>query len=72
MPRNGSRADRGAAQRRSRTIIHHPDVRRMLLTMKSQIEAMRAFGYGCRPTSISRTSTRTPRNAIATRRGSTC
>src|SRR6201987_1440195 len=32
------RGDRG-------TIIHHPDVRRMLLTMKSQIEAMRAFGY---------------------------
>jgi 3-(methylthio)propanoyl-CoA dehydrogenase len=27
------------------TIIRHPDVRRMLLTMKSQIEAMRAFGY---------------------------
>jgi 3-(methylthio)propanoyl-CoA dehydrogenase len=27
------------------TIIHHPDVRRMLLTMKSQVEAMRAFGY---------------------------
>jgi acyl-CoA dehydrogenase len=27
------------------TIIHHPDVRRMLMTMKSQIEAMRAFGY---------------------------
>jgi len=26
-------------------IIHHPDVRRMLLTMKSQIEAMRGFGY---------------------------
>jgi acyl-CoA dehydrogenase len=26
-------------------IIHHPDVRRMLMTMKSQIEAMRAFGY---------------------------
>ncbi|WP_423920141.1 acyl-CoA dehydrogenase C-terminal domain-containing protein [Caballeronia sp.] len=26
-------------------IIHHPDVRRMLLTMKSQVEAMRAFGY---------------------------
>ena len=26
-------------------IIHHPDVRRMLLTMKSQIEAMRAFAY---------------------------
>jgi len=27
------------------TIIHHPDVRRMLLTMKAQIEAMRAFCY---------------------------
>jgi acyl-CoA dehydrogenase len=27
------------------SIIHHPDVRRMLLTMKSQVEAMRAFGY---------------------------
>ena len=26
-------------------IIHHPDVQRMLLTMKSQIEAMRAFAY---------------------------
>ena len=27
------------------TIIHHPDVRRMLLTMKAQVEAMRAFSY---------------------------
>ncbi|MFO1352252.1 MAG: acyl-CoA dehydrogenase [Gammaproteobacteria bacterium] len=27
------------------TIIHHPDVRRMLMTMKSQVEAMRAFCY---------------------------
>jgi acyl-CoA dehydrogenase len=27
------------------TIINHPDVRRMLMTMKSQIEAMRAFNY---------------------------
>ena len=26
-------------------ILHHPDVRRMLLTMKSQIEAMRALAY---------------------------
>ncbi|RKT27536.1 acyl-CoA dehydrogenase/hypothetical protein [Paraburkholderia sp. RAU2J] len=26
-------------------IVHHPDVRRMLLTMKAQIEAMRAFAY---------------------------
>ena len=29
----------------SATIIHHPDVRRMLLLMKSQIEAMRAAAY---------------------------
>ena len=28
------------------TIIHHPDVRRMLLTMKAQVEAMRALAYG--------------------------
>jgi acyl-CoA dehydrogenase len=27
------------------TIIHHPDVRRMLLTMKAQTEAMRALAY---------------------------
>ncbi|MFQ6022289.1 MAG: acyl-CoA dehydrogenase [Acidiferrobacterales bacterium] len=27
------------------TIIHHPDVRRMLMTMKSQVEAMRAVAY---------------------------
>jgi alkylation response protein AidB-like acyl-CoA dehydrogenase len=27
------------------TIIHHPDVRRMLLTMKAQIEAMRSVTY---------------------------
>ncbi|HAS51996.1 MAG TPA: acyl-CoA dehydrogenase [Gammaproteobacteria bacterium] len=27
------------------TIIHHPDVRRMLLTMKAQNEAMRALAY---------------------------
>ncbi len=27
------------------TIIHHPDVRRMLLTMRAQIEAMRALVY---------------------------
>src|SRR5688572_52601 len=27
------------------TIIHHPDVKRMLLSMKAQIEAMRALAY---------------------------
>ena len=26
-------------------IIHHPDVRRMLMLMKSQTEAMRALAY---------------------------
>ena len=30
---------------RAVTIIHHPDVRRMLMEMKAQIEAMRAVGY---------------------------
>jgi acyl-CoA dehydrogenase len=30
---------------KSVTIIHHPDVRRMLMGMKSQIEAMRALAY---------------------------
>lgn len=27
------------------TIVHHPDVRRMLMTMKAQVEAMRALAY---------------------------
>ena len=30
---------------KSVTIIHHPDVRRMLMSMKSQTEAMRALAY---------------------------
>jgi acyl-CoA dehydrogenase len=30
---------------KSVTIIHHPDVRRMLMSMKSQIEAMRTLAY---------------------------
>jgi alkylation response protein AidB-like acyl-CoA dehydrogenase len=29
------------------TIIHHPDVRRMLLSMKAQTEAARALAYSC-------------------------
>ena len=32
-------------QKKRATIIHHPDVRRMLMTMKSEIEAMRAVTY---------------------------
>ena len=27
------------------TIVHHPDVRRMLMTMRAQVEAARAFAY---------------------------
>ena len=27
------------------SIVHHPDVRRMLMSMRAQIEAMRALGY---------------------------
>ena len=33
-----------AAAKGPAPIIHHPDVKRMLLTMKSQVEAMRALG----------------------------
>ncbi|MDQ2693941.1 MAG: acyl-CoA dehydrogenase [Pseudomonadota bacterium] len=35
----------GAAEGQRVTLIHHPDVRRMLLAMKCQTEAMRALGY---------------------------
>jgi alkylation response protein AidB-like acyl-CoA dehydrogenase len=45
------------------TIIHHPDVRRMLLTMKSQIEAMRAFGYVLATESMLRIDSRSPQSA---------
>jgi alkylation response protein AidB-like acyl-CoA dehydrogenase len=36
---------RSPGEQGSVTIIHHPDVRRMLLVMKSQIEAMRSATY---------------------------
>jgi alkylation response protein AidB-like acyl-CoA dehydrogenase len=35
----------GAASSDRVTIIHHPDIRRMLMLMKSQTEAMRALAY---------------------------
>jgi alkylation response protein AidB-like acyl-CoA dehydrogenase len=35
-------APAGASSQTPATIIHHPDVKRMLLTMKSQVEALRA------------------------------
>ena len=35
----------GAARTESSPIIEHPDVRRMLMTMKANIEAMRALMY---------------------------
>ena len=39
------RVQGNAADGSPQTIIRHPDVRRMLLTMKASIEAMRAFSY---------------------------
>ena len=35
----------GDTSGQTRTILHHPDVRRMLMDMKSRIEAMRALAY---------------------------
>ncbi len=37
--------DDGSAASTPVSIVHHPDVRRMLMSMRSQIEAMRALGY---------------------------
>jgi alkylation response protein AidB-like acyl-CoA dehydrogenase len=37
--------DDGSAKPEAVAIIHHADVRRMLMTMRAQIEAMRALGY---------------------------
>jgi alkylation response protein AidB-like acyl-CoA dehydrogenase len=37
--------DDGSPKPDSVSIVHHPDVRRMLMSMRSQIEAMRALGY---------------------------
>src|SRR5476649_3102573 len=37
--------DDGSAEPKSVSIVHHPDVRRMLMSMRAQIEAMRALGY---------------------------
>ena len=37
--------DDGSPQPQPVSIVHHPDVRRMLMSMRAQIEAMRALGY---------------------------
>ncbi len=37
--------DDGSPDVKSVAIVHHADVRRMLMTMRAQIEAMRALGY---------------------------
>ena len=37
--------DDGSAKPEAVSIVHHADVRRMLMTMRAQIEAMRALGY---------------------------
>ena len=41
----GARAEQGPGERggKSVPIIHHPDIRRMLMSMKAQTEAMRAL-----------------------------
>ena len=45
-PRSGARAGRRARrQGETSPIVDHPDVRRMLLTMRAQIEAMRGLAY---------------------------
>jgi alkylation response protein AidB-like acyl-CoA dehydrogenase len=36
------------------TIDHHPDVQRMLLSISSRVEAMRALSYGLQPTMTGR------------------
>ena len=46
----------GDSSGQTRPILYHPDVRRMLMDMKSRIEAMRALAYqtaahGLRPPS---------------------
>jgi alkylation response protein AidB-like acyl-CoA dehydrogenase len=37
--------DDGKADPKPVSIVHHPDIRRMLMSMRAQIEAMRALGY---------------------------
>jgi alkylation response protein AidB-like acyl-CoA dehydrogenase len=51
------------------TIINHPDVRRMLMVMKSYTEAARALAYSCAyAVDVSRRSTDTAQKAWATAR----
>ncbi len=51
-------------------IIHHPDVKRMLLTMKSQVEAMRALGlYAAWNLDLGRDHPDAARRAAAQARG---
>jgi alkylation response protein AidB-like acyl-CoA dehydrogenase len=37
--------DDGSAESKPVSIVHHADIRRMLMSMRAQIEAMRALGY---------------------------
>ena len=50
------RRGRRAARRQRAAIIHHPDVRRMLMSMKARIEAMRAVAYVCAAPSTRRSA----------------
>ena len=56
----------------ARPIVHHPDVRRMLMDMKARIEAMRARAYYTSGIRISPTAIRTRRCAPAARPSSIC
>ena len=63
-PRPGTRSVPGGR------IVEHPDVRRMLMTMKTQIEAMRALAYTARRGAGSWPSGETDAAAARRRRGS--
>ena len=62
-PRPRAVQGRGSARPQPVSIVHHPDVRRMLMSMRAQIEAMRALGYYTAAASTARCAipTRRPR-----------
>ena len=74
MRASACRAGRSGATRRAKPapIIEHPDMRRMLMTMRAHTEAMRALGYvTARGDRQRATRARTRRSARSTRRSST-
>ena len=57
---------------RPASIIHHPDVRRMLMDMRARTEAMRALAYCTPPAWTAHSIIRTPLNGPATTAVSNC